>query len=86
MRRSLSLTTCACVLTLMATACTRVPELEDQLTPDLKSADYPDLIPLEQALAPLPLPETQSAELEQQLLSRSASLQQRARALQSISN
>jgi hypothetical protein len=86
MTRSYTLTTCACILTLITTACTRVPELEDQLTADLKSADYPKLIPLDQALAPLPLPETQSAELEEQLLARSARLQNRARALQSISN
>lgn len=86
MTRSFTLTLCACFLTLMTTACTRVPELEDQLTADLKSADYPELAPLEQAVEPLPLPATQSAELEQQLLARSARLQQRARALQSISN
>ena len=86
MTRSLALTTCVCIITLTATACTRVPELEDQLTEDLRSADYPVLIPLDQAVAPLPLPATQSAELEQQLLARSARLQNRARALRSISN
>ena len=86
MTRSLALTTCACILTLTATACTRVPELEDQLTPDLRSTDYPVLVPLEHAVAPLPLPATQSAELEQQLLARSARLQNRAKALNSISD
>lgn len=86
MTRLLTLTTCACILLLATTACTRVPELEDQLTVDLKSADYPTLIPLDQAVAPLPLPDSQSTALEQQLLARSARLQQRARALNSASN
>jgi len=86
MTRSLAMTICVGLVTLAATGCTRVPELEDQLTADLRSADYPELVPLDQAAAPLPLPATQSAELEQQLLARSARLQNRARALRSISN
>ncbi len=86
MSRSTALKICACLLALTATACTRVPELEDQLNADLRSSDYPTLVPLDQAVQPLPLPGTQSKELERQLAARSARLQNRARALNAASN
>ncbi|PCJ10549.1 MAG: hypothetical protein COB16_00615 [Rhodobacteraceae bacterium] len=85
MPRSFALIICACSIALAATACTRVPELEDRLTADLKSIPYPTLVPLDQAVEPLPLPGTQSAELEQQLAARSARLKKRAKALSSVS-
>jgi len=86
MTRSTALKICACLLALTATACTRVPELEDQLSANLRAADYPALVPLDQAVEPLPLPGTQSEELEQQLAARSARLQNRANALNAASN
>ncbi|MFW8594860.1 hypothetical protein [Cribrihabitans neustonicus] len=64
-----------------AAACTRVPELEDRLTPDLRDAPYPELLPLGTALEPLPPPRQQSEALEQELGARSSRLQRRARAL-----
>lgn len=64
-----------------AAACTRVPELEDRLTPDLRDAPYPALLPLGSALAPLPPPRQEAEALEQELDARSRRLQQRAEAL-----
>ncbi|MVO15698.1 hypothetical protein [Parasedimentitalea huanghaiensis] len=81
-----ALKSCACIIALMAAACTRVPELEDQLTPALKRADYPMLVPLESAAPPLPDPAIESTALEQELAARSARLQARAGALAASSN
>ncbi|QDI75157.1 MULTISPECIES: hypothetical protein [Leisingera] len=64
-----------------AAACTRVPELEDRLTPDLRNAGYPRLLPLDDAVAPLPPPQQASQELQQELDARSARLQRRAAAV-----
>lgn len=81
-----ALKSCACIVALMAVACTRVPELEDQLTPALKRADYPILVPLDSAAPPLPDPVIESTALEQELAARSARLQARAHALASRPN
>lgn len=62
-------------------ACTRVPELEDRLTPDLRNAPYPKLLPLDRTLEPLASPAVANEELEQQLDARAARLQRRAEAL-----
>jgi hypothetical protein len=67
-------------------ACTHEPELNNSVTPDLRNADYPDLLPLEGLLPPLPAPETQSAELEQELKARSSNLERRAEALRRAQN
>lgn len=64
-----------------ASACTRVPELEDRLTPDLRGAGYPTLLPLDTALQPLPPPAVASRQLEHELNARGARLQRRAEAL-----
>ncbi|MFV1462992.1 MULTISPECIES: hypothetical protein [unclassified Phaeobacter] len=61
--------------------CARVPELEDRLTPDLRGADYPALVPLEQALTPETPPAEESKALQQTLEARAARLQARADAL-----
>ncbi|GHG90352.1 hypothetical protein [Pseudodonghicola xiamenensis] len=64
-----------------AANCTPVPELEDSVTPDLRAAPYPTLIPLEPALAQNP-PEPQKAEaLEQQMQARQNRLNARAQRL-----
>jgi len=85
MTRSNAFKISACLLALATSACTRVPELEDQLSADLRSADYPVLVPQDQALEPLPHPGTQSEELKQQMAARSARLQNRASALNAAS-
>ncbi|MFS4582542.1 hypothetical protein [Phaeobacter sp. C3_T13_0] len=61
--------------------CTRVPELEDHLTPDLRNAQYPALVPLEDALEASTLPAEESKALENTLEARAARLQARADAL-----
>ena len=64
-----------------AAACTRVPELEDRLTPDLRGAGYPELLPLNSALEPLDPPQQASTELQEELDARSARLKRRAEAV-----
>ncbi|APG46264.1 hypothetical protein [Phaeobacter porticola] len=61
--------------------CTRVPELEDRLTPDLRGSEYPALVPLEDALQPSARPAEESKALEDNLTARAARLQARAEAL-----
>ena len=73
----LGLVLVACTLS----ACTRVPELEDQLSADLRSQPYPTLLPLDSALAQEPLPETESAALAETLDARAANLRRRAEEL-----
>lgn len=68
-------------LALSVTACSRVPELENQLSADLRSQPYPQLLPLGSALAAEPLPEVESAALDQDLTARAALLKRRAEAL-----
>ena len=77
---------CLAFCVLSCAACTRIPELEDKLSVDLRNSDYPTLVPLDQALAPLPLPDAQSEELEQELAARSARLKNRADALNAAGN
>ena len=72
---------CAVIGLAVASACVRVPELEDRLTPDLRGTAYPDLIPLESALATSPAPAKESQAIEQSLEARAARLQARADAL-----
>ncbi len=64
-----------------AAACTRVPELEDRLTPDLRGAGYPKLLPLNDALEPLDPPQQASSDLQDELDARSARLKRRAEAV-----
>ncbi|MBY6139246.1 hypothetical protein KUV26_07315 [Leisingera daeponensis] len=75
------LTPIALLLAVAAAACTRVPELEDRLTPDLRSADYPRLLPLDDALEPLDPPQQASQELKNELDARSDRLKRRAEAV-----
>ncbi|MFA3915940.1 hypothetical protein [Ruegeria hyattellae] len=67
---------------LAATACTNVPELEDELSPQLRDARFPKLIELDKALGPPVDPESEAKEIEQELDARAAALQKRARQLQ----
>lgn len=65
----------------LAAACTRVPEIEDQLTDDLRTAPYPDLIPLNDALTERAAPAEEAQELEDDLTRRANRLKARAAAL-----
>ncbi len=64
-----------------AMGCSRVPEIEDRLTPDLRGAAYPELIPLQDALPPQTSPAEEGAELDAELKARAARLKARAAAL-----
>ncbi|WP_293573095.1 hypothetical protein [Phaeobacter sp.] len=79
--RKLPLLVLATTLATLAVGCVRVPELEDQLTSDLRGSAYPDLVPLDTALATTVPPHQQSTAVEQSLTARAAALQQRADAL-----
>jgi len=68
-------------VTLPLTGCTNEPELQSQVTPELRQAEYPKLLPLEQTLAPQPLQQEQSAELQRHLDAQGWALQRRAEAL-----
>lgn len=70
------------ILPLFCVACTNVPELDDKLTPQLRNAQYPKLVPLHETLGPPVSPRDEAAELEEQLNARVASLQARAQRLQ----
>lgn len=70
-----------CLLPVLA-ACTQVPELKETVTPTLRNADYPPLLPLDQALGAPVLPQEQAQEVTQQLEARRDSLKRRAAALQ----
>jgi outer membrane murein-binding lipoprotein Lpp len=87
MTRSLPLTLLCASLGIAALAgCSNDPELKNQLTPELRNADYPPLLPIEE-LDPLqPLPNQESAQLEKNLNARSNSLQRRADALRRATN
>ncbi|MEX0367669.1 MAG: hypothetical protein AB3N22_16490 [Ruegeria sp.] len=62
--------------------CTQVPALDERLTPDLRNAPYPRLIPLDDALGPPHNPQQEASELEDQLTARRDQLAARARLLQ----
>ena len=70
-----------CLLPIMA-ACTQVPELNDKVSPQLKNANYPKLVPIDQALGPPVAPEEEAKKVTEQLEARRDSLKRRASALQ----
>jgi hypothetical protein len=61
--------------------CSNNPELKNHLTPELRQADYPALLPTEDLIPLLPAPEQESRELENNLDARARNLQRRADAL-----
>lgn len=63
-------------------ACAHVPELDARIPDAVQKAPYPDLLPLDMVLAPLPAPQEAAAGLETALAGRRDSLQARARRLQ----
>lgn len=58
--------------------CVDVPELGDRVPDSLKDADYPKLIPLEQALGQSVPPAEASSDVSDSLTARAAGLQRRA--------
>jgi hypothetical protein len=62
-------------------ACTRVPEVDERIAPDLRTADYPKLVPLHLALEDSPTPQVAGQEQQDKLLARQARLKRRAEAL-----
>ncbi|SCZ64437.1 hypothetical protein SAMN04488118_105241 [Epibacterium ulvae] len=71
-------------------ACSNVPELDDQISPALRDADFPTLLPLDTALNATGLPNvTPAAEgkaVQDDLAARAARLRARAAALNSVEN
>lgn len=66
---------------LTGAACVQAPELDANITDQLRKAPYPELQPLDDALFDVPLPQEQSAEIDETLTARRDRLQSRARAL-----
>lgn len=75
-----------CAVLLLAAACSNVPELEEGITPDLRRVDYPELVPIDALIAPLPAPAGQSGEIQAELDARAARLKARAQALEAQTN
>ncbi len=63
---------------LCLSGCTNIPELDETVPKQLEKADYPQLVPIETLLIPLPAPEEQEEELRTDLTNRRDSLQSRA--------
>lgn len=69
-------------LILACAACADFPELEGSEPKSVKSAAYPQLIPLQDTLGAPVDPISEATEVEEELTARSESLAQRAQALQ----
>ncbi|WP_109311963.1 hypothetical protein [Ruegeria sp. AU67] len=70
------------VLLLTCAACTDFPELEGREQPNVRSAAYPKLVPLQDILGPPIDPVSEAAEVEEDLTARSEALAKKAEALQ----
>lgn len=87
MTRALPLTLVFTTLSLATLAgCSKDPELNSQLTPELRQAGYPDLLPTKDLVPLLPAPEQQGTQLEGNLNARRSNLQRRAEALRRASH
>ena len=71
----------ALALAFILAACTQVPELGAVVPPDLRAADYPQLIPLGPELTTPADPATEGDKQLKVLTARAEALQRRARAL-----
>ncbi|WP_108858991.1 hypothetical protein [Ruegeria sp. Alg231-54] len=72
------------VLLLTCAACTDFPELEGREQPNVRSAAYPKLVPLQDILGPPINPVNEAAEVEEDLTARREALAKRAEALQNV--
>lgn len=77
---------CVALGTAGLAGCSNEPELTNRLSPELRNAAYPDLLPIEDLVPVLPTPQEESAALEQDLDARSKRLERRAEALRRASN
>ena len=62
---------------LLAVACTRFPELEATISPEVQATPYPNLVPVEPILAAAITP-AQTEQTEQSVQSRADALRRRA--------
>jgi hypothetical protein len=69
------------LLVMLVAACSQVPELDNVITPHLERADYPDLVPLQRALAVQTPPGKAADELEDEMNARRERLQSKAQQL-----
>ncbi|WP_170759148.1 hypothetical protein [Ruegeria lacuscaerulensis] len=70
------------ILVLACSGCTNFPELEGRELANVKSARYPELIPLQENLGPPANPVSEAVEVEEDLVERRKELQKKARKLQ----
>ncbi|WP_037307702.1 hypothetical protein [Ruegeria halocynthiae] len=70
------------ILILACAGCTNFPELEGREPPNINSARFPKLIPLQENLGPPANPTAEAIEVEEDLTARSEQLQKKAAELQ----
>ncbi|MCA0928554.1 hypothetical protein [Ruegeria profundi] len=70
------------ILVLICAGCADFPELEGSEPPELRSARYPKLIPLQEALGPPVEPANEAAEVEEDLKARREALEKKSQDLQ----
>lgn len=70
------------ILMLACAGCADFPELEGREQPDVRSARYPTLIPIEENLGPPVDPLNEAAEVEEDLIARREALEKKAEELQ----
>ncbi len=70
------------ILLLACAGCADFPELEGREQPDVRSARYPTLIPIQENLGPPVDPVNEAAEVEEDLVARREALEKKAQDLQ----
>ncbi|WP_170513157.1 hypothetical protein [Ruegeria atlantica] len=70
------------ILMLACAGCTDIPELEGRELPELESARYPKLIPLQENLGPAVDPVNEAAVVEEDLIARREELEKKSEELQ----
>ena len=70
------------ILILACSGCADFPELEGREQPDVRSARYPKLIPLQESLGPPVDPVNEAVEVEEDLVARRKELEKKAQKLQ----
>jgi hypothetical protein len=70
------------ILLLACAGCADFPELEGREQPNVKSARYPKLIPIQENLGPPVDPANEAAEVEEDLAARREALEKKAEELQ----
>ncbi len=65
----------------LAAGCAQFPELATSINEDLRDSRYPALVPIDQAVVPLPPPQDEARRLQSELDARQARLKKRAEAM-----